>query len=131
MLNIFFLLLSSLRSCLSTRAPLQAEVLTLRHQVLVLQRATSGRQLRLKAADRVFWVWLSRLWKNWRLPLRIIRPETVIAWNRKGFRLYWTWKSRVRNGRPRIDLEVRTLIRKISLTNLRWGAPRIHGERTW
>ena len=64
MFDIFFLLLSSLRSCLSTRAALQAEILALRHQVLVLQRATRGRRLRFKAADRVFWVWLSRLWKN-------------------------------------------------------------------
>jgi putative transposase len=128
MFDIFFLLLSSLRSCLSTRAALQAEILALRHQVLVLQCATRGRRLRLKAADRVFWVWLSRLWKNWRLPLRIIRPETVIAWNRKGFRLYWTWKSRARNGRPPITRDVCTLIRKMSLANPRWGAPRIHGE---
>jgi hypothetical protein len=128
MLTFILVLFSTLRSSLHSRAALQAEIMALRHQILVLQRVTRGRRLRLKVADRVFWVWLSRLWKNWRLPLRIIKPETVIAWNRKGFRLYWTWKSRVRNGRPRIALEVRALIRKISLTNPRWGAPRIHGE---
>jgi hypothetical protein len=128
MLTFILVLFSTLRSSLHSRAALQAEIMALRHQILVLQRVTRGRRLCLKVADRVFWVWLSRLWKNWRLPLRIIKPETVIAWNRKGFRLYWTWKSRVRNGRPRIALEVRALIRKISLTNPRWGAPRIHGE---
>jgi hypothetical protein len=128
MFDIFFLLLSSLRSCLSTRAALQAEILALRHQVLILQRAARGRRLRFKVGDRVFWVWLSHLWKNWRLPLRIIRPETVIAWNRKGFRLYWIWKSRARNGRRPITRDVCTLIRKMSLANPRWGAPRIHGE---
>jgi len=62
------------------------------------------------------------------LSLRIIKPETVIAWNRKGFRLYWTWKSRPRKGRPCEPREIRELIRKISLANPRWGAPRIHGE---
>lgn len=101
MFDIFFLLLSSLRICLSTRAALQAEILALRHQILVLERSTRGRRLHLRSGDRAFWVCISRLWKNWRLPLRIVRPDTVIAWNRKGFRLYWTWKSRARYGRPR------------------------------
>jgi putative transposase len=94
----------------------------------VLQRSTRGRRIRLRAADRLFWVWLSRVWQGWRLSLRIIKPETVIAWNRKGFRLYWTWRSRARNGRPCELREVRELIRRISVANPRWGAPRIHGE---
>jgi len=128
MFTIFCLLLSSLRSCLSTRAALQAEILALRHQLLVLQRSTRGRRLRLKTADRVFWVWLSRLWSGWRSVVRVVKPETIIAWNRKGFRRYWTWKSRARDGRPPTNHEVRALIRKMSLANPRWGAPRIHGE---
>jgi transposase InsO family protein len=128
MLTICYLLLSSLRSSLSTRAALQAEILALRHQLLVLQRSTRGRRLRLKSADRVFWVWLARLWSGWRSVVRVVKPETIIAWNRKGFRLYWTWKSRARDGRPPTHHEVRTLIRKMSLANPRWGAPRIHGE---
>jgi hypothetical protein len=66
----------------------------------------------------VFWVWLSRLWQGWRQSLRIIKPETVIAWNRKGFRLYWTWKSRTRMGRPCEPREIRQLIRR-ELTKLR------------
>ena len=128
MLAIFRLLLSSLRSCLSTRVALQTEILALRHQLLVLQRSTRGRRLRLRALDRVFWIWLSRLWSGWHSSLRIVKPETVIAWNRKGFRLYWTWKSRSRPGRPTVSDEVRALIRSMSLANPRWGAPRIHGE---
>jgi transposase InsO family protein len=128
MLTTFCLLLSSLRSCLSTRAALQAEILALRHQLLVLQRSTRGRRLRLKPADRVFWVWLSHLWKGWRSAVKIVKPETIIAWNRKGFRLYWTWKSRARDGRPPTIREIRLLIRRMSLANPRWGAPRIHGE---
>ena len=52
-----------------------------------------------------------------------------MRWHRKGFRLYWTWKSRrYRGGRPAIDSEVRELIRTMSRNNIGWGAPRIHGE---
>jgi putative transposase len=96
MLTVFYLVFSSFRSCLRARAALQAEILALRHQLLVLQRSTRGRRLRLRPADRVLWAWLSHLWSGWRDSLRIVKPETVIAWNRKGFRLYWTWKSRAR-----------------------------------
>src|SRR5471030_40269 len=128
MTTIFRLVFFSLRSSLRSRAALHAEILAIRHQLLVLQRSTRGRRLRLRAADRLFWVWLSRVWQGWRLSLRIIKPETVIAWNRKGFRLYWTWRSRARNGRPCEFREVRELIRRISVANPRWGAPRIHGE---
>ena len=56
------------------------------------------------------------------------RPETVIGWHRRGFRLYWTWKSRRRVGRPSVPKDVRTLIRELSTANPLWGAPRIHGE---
>jgi len=58
----------------------------------------------------------------------MVKPGTVIAWHRRGFRLYWGWKSRHRHGRPAVSLEVRNLIRQMSLANPRWGAPRIHGE---
>jgi hypothetical protein len=128
MSTFILVLFSTFRSLLRSRAALHAEILALRHQLLVLQRSTRGRRLRLRTADRLFWIWLSRLWQGWRLSLRIIKPETVIAWNRKGFRLYWTWKSRVRKGRPCEPREVRELIRRISLANPLWGAPRIHGE---
>jgi hypothetical protein len=76
-------LLFSLRNCFRTRAALQAEILALRHQLLVLQRSNRGRKLRLSWADRVLWVWLSRLWNDWRSALLIVKPETVIAWHRK------------------------------------------------
>ena len=121
-------LLFSLRNCFRARATLQAEILALRHQLLVLQRSNYGHKLRLGWADRVLWVWLSRLSNDWRSTLLIVKPETVIAWHRKGFRLYWNWKSRHLEGRPSVSNEVRNLIRKMSLANPRWGAPRIHGE---
>ena len=79
--------------------------------------------------DRVFWVVLSRLWPGWRNSLVIVKPETVIGWHRKGFRLFWTWKSRRRNSRrPPLSRETRDLIRRMSRENPLWGAPRIHGE---
>jgi putative transposase len=123
-----FSLLSTLRSCFRTRAALHAEILALRHQILVLQRSSRKHRLRLHVWDRAFWVWLSRLWPGWCSALLIVKPETVIAWHRKGFRLYWAWKSRARNGRPGVPDEVRHLIRNMSLANPLWGAPRIHGE---
>jgi putative transposase len=128
MRTLFFSLFSALLSCLRSRASLQVENLALRHQINALQRS-DRRRLRLSPGDRFLWVWLSRLWRSWRSALVIVKPETVIRWHRKGFRLYWTWKSRhTRPGRPEISLEVRDLIGKISLANPLWGAPRIHGE---
>ncbi len=128
MRTVFLSFLSVLFSCFQTRASLQAENLALRHQINVLRRGVR-RRLRLSSADRFLWAWLSRLWRGWRSALVIVKPETVIRWHRRGFRLYWTWKSRhARPGRPEIALEVRDLIRKMSVANPLWGAPRIHGE---
>src|SRR5262249_35758770 len=59
----------------------------------------------------------------------IVKAETVVAWHRKGFRLFWTWKiGRGKPGRPCVPQEVQDLIRMMSRNNPRWGAPRIHGE---
>ena len=128
MFTLFVSLLFSVPTCFRTRAALQAEILALRHQLLVLQRASRGHKLRLSSADRVFWVWLSRLWTEWRSVLIIVKPETVINWHRQGFRLYGRWKSGNPAGRPSVSSEVADLIRRMSLANPRWGAPRIHGE---
>ena len=94
----------------------------------MLQRCVRNRP-KLTLVDRLVWVWLSRIWSGWRSALAIVRPETVVAWHRKGFRLFWT--SKVRHGqlgRPVISREVRDLIRKMCRENPSWGAPRIHGE---
>lgn len=117
MVAIIFSLFSSLRRSFRSRVALHAEILALRHQLLVLH-----------IADRVLWVWLSRLWNSWRAALVIVKPETVIAWHQRGFRLYWSWKSRHPQGRPIISKEIIDLIRKMSLANPLWGAPKIHGE---
>src|SRR6266851_9709983 len=88
-------LLFSLRDCFRARAVLQAEILALRHQLLVLQRSSRPHKLRLGWADRVLWVWLSRLWNDWRSALLIVKPETVVAWHCRGFRLYWNIQEQV------------------------------------
>jgi hypothetical protein len=128
MLPVLVFLLVCFRDSLRTRVTLQAEILALRHQVLVLQRRNQKHRVLLSDADRLRWVWLSRIWPDWRAALRIVKPETVIAWHRKGFRLYWSWKSRPRPGRPPVSTEVRELIRRMNAANPGWGAPRIHGE---
>jgi putative transposase len=118
----------ALSSLLKSRTALQLENIALRHQIIVLQRSTKKR-LRLHNSDRLFWVGLSQVWSHWRSALVIVKPETVIAWHRKAFRLFWTWKVRHgKPGRPAISPEIRALIRRMSRENPGWGAPRIHGE---
>src|SRR3954453_19266104 len=87
------LLLAGASSVLKTRAALQLENIALRHQIGVLQRSAKKRP-RLHAIDRLLWVWLSRVWADWRSALVVVKPETVVAWHRKAFRLFWTWKIR-------------------------------------
>jgi putative transposase len=120
------ILLGTLRSAVRTRRELALENLALRQQ-LAVWKARQPRP-RLTEVDRIFWIVLSRLWKNWRSSLQVVQPETVVRWHRRGFRLYWAWKSRRRWGRPAIGRELRDLIRQMSRANPLWGAPRIHGE---
>src|SRR5436190_6130203 len=98
-------LLFSLRDCFRARAFLQAEILALRHQLLVLQRSNRGHKLRLGWADRVLWVWLSRLWNDWRSALLLVKPETVIAWHRKGFRRYGDGRVVILKDDPRYPMK--------------------------
>jgi len=119
--------LAMLRGVVRSRAALHLEILALRHQRQVLQRSRP-RRLRLAKADRWLWAWLSAAWSGWRTALVIVKPETVIAWHRLGVRLFWTWKSRRRNGRPPVAANVRNIIRTMSKDNPLWGAARIHGE---
>jgi transposase InsO family protein len=114
-----------LRVLLANRAALIAENLALRQQLAVVNHA--AKRPRLRRRDRIFWVWLSKLWRGWRSALVVVQPDTVVRWHRRGFRLYWRWKSR-RNGRPKIETEVRALIRRVSRENPLWGAPRIRAE---
>jgi len=110
-----------------SRTALQVENLALRHQLAVLRR--SVKRPKLTSADRLWWAWLCEVWSDWRSSLLIVKPETVIGWHRKGFRLFWTGKvRRGQTGRPPVSKETRQLIRKMSRENPLWGAPRIHGE---
>jgi len=128
MLIFLAILLATLSSILRSRAVLELENLALRHQIGVLQRSASKRP-KLTPLDRVLWAWLSGIWSDWRSALAIVKPETVVAWHRTGFRLFWTWKvRRGQPGRPLISPEVRDLIRRMCRENPTWGAPRIHGE---
>src|SRR6202047_2406647 len=115
------------RSRLKSRASLEAENLVLRQQVIVLSRKSRSR-LRLRNIDRLIFVWLYRFFPSILNAITVVKPETVIRWHRRGFRAYWRWKSRRRGGRPKIDREIRDLIRRMSKENSLWGAPRIHGE---
>ena len=110
-----------------SRAALQMENLALHHQLGVLHR--SVKKPKLTASDRLLWAWLCEVWRNWRSALIIVQPETVIAWHRKGFRLFWRWKIRHgQRGRPSVPKDIRQLIRTMSRENPLWGSPRIHGE---
>src|SRR3954463_10058400 len=121
-------MLEVLTSMFKTSAQLRLENLALRQQLTVLRRSAPKR-LKLTRADRIFWVWLRRVWGDWKSVLMIVKAETVIAWHRKGFRLFWSWRiRRGKRGRPKVPQEIRDLIRMLSRNNPRWGAPRIHGE---
>jgi putative transposase len=109
-----------------SRASLELELVALRHQANVLRRQHRGRP-QLSSLDRLLWVWLYRIWPQVIDAMVLVKPTTVIQWQRKGFRLFWRWRSR-RPGRPKIGTEIRALIRRMSKANPLWGAPRIHGE---
>ena len=116
-----------LRALLSGSAAIALENLALRHQLAVLQR--SVRRPRLSRWDRILWVWLSRVWASWRSNLVIVQPATVLAWHRRGFQRYWRWKSKAKPvGRPRLDPELRQLIRRMARENPTWGRRRIRAE---
>ena len=120
-------LLLAARSRLKSRARLEAEILVLRQQVIVLSRRSRSR-VWLRNIDRLIFVWIYRRFPSILDAITVVKPETVIRWHRRGFRAYWRWKSRQRGGRPRIDRGIRDLIRRMSKENPLWGAPRIHGE---
>ena len=110
-----------------SRVMLEAEIWTLRQQINVLRR-TAPKKLSFCAVDRMIFVGLYRLFPKICGALAIVKPDTLVRWHRAGFRSYWRWKSRRRGGRPIVPVEIRRLIREMSIANPLWGAPRIHGE---
>jgi transposase InsO family protein len=127
MMAFLSLVLHVVVSPFKTKARLEAEIIMLRHQLNVLRRRVPSKP-KLAMADRLLFVWLYRLFPSVLNAIAIVRPETIIRWHRTGLRLYWRWKSRARGGRPKVPMEIRRLIREMSLANRLWGAPRIHGE---
>jgi transposase InsO family protein len=127
MLNLCKLIFATVIDLLRSRATLEAEIVVLRQQINVLRRANPER-LPFGSIDRLILGGVCRLFPKLYDALAIVRPDTVIRWHRVGFRSYWRWKSRHRCGRPTVPLEIRRLIREISIANPLWGAPRIHGE---
>jgi hypothetical protein len=106
---------------------LEAENAALKRQLTILRRNQHGR-VQLTSVDRLFFVQLYRWFPSILKTMTIIQPETLLRWHREGFRRYWRWKSRNCGGRPPISAELRALIRRMSLENMLWGAPHIHGE---
>src|SRR3981081_3405884 len=123
MIALLSFFLTLLVSPFKSRSRLEAENAALRHQLIVLQRRLRGR-VQLTNGDRLLYRWFPSVLKA----ITIIRPETLVRWHRDGFRRYWRWKSRPLGGRPQVDAELRVLIRRMSVDNPLWGAPRIHGE---
>ena len=126
MFHFILALLAAVRVFIRSRHDTALEILALRQQVAVLKRKRP--RTRLNPWDRVFWAALRQIWSRWREVLVVVEPETVVGWHRAGFRLFWKWRSRARDGRPKTTAEIRTLIRRLAEENSTWGAPKIHGE---
>jgi transposase InsO family protein len=127
MLTILHMLLIFVAGLFKSRSRLEAENLFLRHQLnIALLRARP--RLRLRGGDRVLLIWMVRLWPSLLGLAKVVQPETILRWHRSGFKAFWRWKSRNRAGRPKVDHELRHLIRRMGRENPLWGAPRIHGE---
>jgi len=126
MADVILVLLRSLLSGCQSRRLLLLENLALRHQLTVLRRQT--RKPKLHPADRLLWLALRRLWSDWQKGLLLFQPQTLIAWHRLGFRLFWRWKSRDCVGRPAIDGKLINLIRQMWSRNPTWGSKQIQAE---
>src|SRR6202048_4962811 len=126
MMTILSALISILGFRIRSRASLELELISLRHQMSVLRRQHPGR-FGSSPQTGSCGCWLYRVWPQVLDAMVLVKPATVVQWHRQGFRLYWRWRAR-RLGRPKMSAEIRDLIRKMSLANRLWGAPRIHGE---
>ena len=126
-MSVFHMIVVWFRGLVRDRTDLATENLAVRQQLAVL--TVRKRRPRLRRRDRILWVWLFRLWAGWRSVLMIVQPDTVVRWHRAGFKLFWRWKSRKTGvGRPKIEAEIRRLIRRMSRENTNWGIPRIQSE---
>jgi transposase InsO family protein len=127
MVALLCFVLTVLISPFKSKSRLEAENAALRHQVVMLRRMVH-RRVRLTNSDRMFFIQLYRWFPSVLKVITVIHPETLVRWHRAGFRSYWRWKSRAQGGRPQIEADLRALIRRMSVENPLWGAPRIHGQ---
>jgi putative transposase len=126
MSDVILVLLRSLISGCQSQRLLLLENIVLRHQLTLLRRQSS--KPRLARSDRLLWLAFRRLRPDWQKGLFLFQPRTVITWHRLGFRLFWRWKSRARNGRPTVDRKLIELIRRMWSSNPTWGSKRIQAE---
>ena len=119
-------LVQLVRLLVADRKRLALENVALRHQLTVLKR--SVKRPRIEDSDRVFWILMMRMLKEWKDAVHFVKPETVLRWHRKGFRYCWKRKSRGKPGRPPISMAIIHLIRRMSIENTTWGAPKIASE---
>src|SRR6266536_3386271 len=127
MLNTILIVLRTISLIFGGHEQVALENLALREQLGIFQR--SVRHPKIRQRDRLFWVCLRKVWREWSSALVIVRPETVLDWQRKRFKRYWCQLSQNKNpGRPRRGADIRKLVKAMAEANLSWGAPRIHGE---
>src|SRR5262249_9905671 len=127
MIDCLLLVMALLRAIVRDRTDLVAENLLLRHQLGVLTRPTRTRP-RLRTRDKLVCVLARLVRRDWRRQLVVVASDTAVRWHRRGWRLFWRWRSRVGIGRPRVSPEIRQLIATMARDNPRWGAERIRGE---
>src|ERR1035437_6140476 len=119
-------LLLLLQKTFKTNTQLKLEILVLTKQIEILHM--SNPKLKVKRFDRLFFGLMMDLLSNWKVRMFIVKPETVIKWHRTAFRIFWSWKSQHKGGRPKVSREVINLIKQMANENAEWGAPKIHGE---
>ena len=128
-MELIFLLCKFIYNLFRSKEELEAENIALHQQLWVYKRRQKKKPI-LNEGDRFIWSLLSQVWDKWQDCLVIVKPATVINWQKRTFRQYWTWKCRPkgRPGRPKTPPDIRKLIVTIAKANPSWGAPRVHGK---
>src|SRR6267378_2142547 len=126
MLKTLLLGLRLIMLILSGYEQVALENVALRQQLDIFKRNAPRPKLRRR--DRLFWIVLLRIWKDWKSALVLVRPDTVVSWHQKRFKRWWKLSQPQGPGRPQVHVEIRTLVRKMAAANPLWGAPRVHGE---
>jgi hypothetical protein len=127
MLELLIAIGRALALALRGHRELVLENLALRQQLTAVKRTT--KRPHFQTRDRLFWIALARIWRNWRTALVLVQPDTVVRWHRDWLRRRWTRRSKPRpDGRPPLDQQIQVLVREMATANPLWGAPRIHGE---